>query len=353
MPDQNILEMIKKGIAIPPLPLALSKRKKIDEKYQRALIRYYFDAGAGGVAVGVHTTQFEIRNPGINLFQPLLEFARDVVNDCVSKNPRPFVKIAGVCGKSIQAKKEAETASSLGYDAALLSLAALKNASDAALIDHCKTISRIIPIFGFYLQPAVGGRILPYSFWRRFVEIENVVAVKIAPFNRYQTLDVVRAVAMSGRDNDVTLYTGNDDNIIMDLITPCLINTTGGVKTIRIKGGLLGQWSVWTRKAVSLLEQIHGIMFKDNPIPPALLAKSASLTDANAVLFDAANNFKGCIPGIHEILRRQGLLQTIRCLDPNLKLSPGQKNEIDRISRDYPFLSDDDFVRDHLEEWLR
>lgn len=352
MPDRKILDIIKKGVAIPPLPLALSKNKGIDEKYQKALIRYYFDAGAGGIAVGVHTTQFEIRNPGIDLFQPLLEFAKCIISDCASKKPRPFVKIAGVCGNTNQAATEAQNAASLGYDAALLSLAALKNASDDDLIDHCKSISRIIPIFGFYLQPAVGGRILPYSFWRRFVEIENVVGIKIAPFNRYQTIDVVRAVAMSGRENDVTLYTGNDDNIIMDLLTPYRINTPGGVKTIRIKGGLLGQWSVWTGKAVLMLEEIHKLIDKDTPVPQDFLARNAALTDANAVLFDAANNFAGCIPGIHEALRRQGLLQTIKCLDPNLKLSPGQPEEIDRITRDYPFLTDDDFVKEHLEEWL-
>jgi dihydrodipicolinate synthase/N-acetylneuraminate lyase len=352
MPTGEILDLVKMGVAIPPLPLALSENKGIDEKYQKALIRYYFDAGAGGIAVGVHTTQFEIREPGIDLFQPLLEFAKRIISDCILKNPRPFVKIAGVCGNTIQATKEAETAMSHGYDAALLSLAALKNASDNALIDHCKSISRIVPIFGFYLQPAVGGRILPYSFWRRFVEIENVVGIKIAPFNRYQTIDVVRAVAMSGRENDVTLYTGNDDNIIMDLLTPYRIQTPVGVKTVRIKGGLLGQWSVWTQKAVLMLGEIHDIVDKQEPVPPDLLAKNAALTDANSVLFDAANNFAGCIPGIHEALRRQGLLQTTICLDPNLKLSPGQADEIDRITRDYPFLTDDDFVKENLEQWL-
>jgi dihydrodipicolinate synthase/N-acetylneuraminate lyase len=352
VPDRKILNVINKGAVIPPLPLALSENKGIDEKYQKALIRYYFDAGAGGIAVGVHTTQFEIRKPGIDLFQPLLEFAQCIISDCVLKHPGPFIKIAGVCGETDQAAKEAETAMSHGYDAALLSLAALKNSSDDALIDHCKFISRIIPLFGFYLQPAVGGRILPYSFWRRFVEIENVAAIKIAPFNRYQTLDVVRAVAMSARENDVTLYTGNDDNIIMDLLTPYHVNTPRGVKNIRIKGGLLGQWSVWTRKAVLMLGEIHDIVDKQEPVPPDILSRNAALTDANAALFDASNNFAGCIPGIHEVLRRQGLLRTTRCLDPNLKLSPGQADEINRVTGDYPFLTDDDFVREHLEEWL-
>lgn len=353
MPDQKIMDVIKRGVAIPPLPLALSQNKRIDEKHQKALIRYYFDSGAGGIAVGVHTTQFEIREPGIDLFQPILEFAKGVMVDCLSKRSGHFVKIAGVCGKTDQAIKEAEYAASLGYDAALLSLAALKNASDDKLIEHCKTICRIIPIFGFYLQPAVGGRILPYSFWKRFVEIENVVGIKIAPFNRYQTLDVVRALAMSGREGDVTLYTGNDDNIIMDLLTPYRVHTPAGIKIIRIKGGLLGQWSIWTSKAVLLLEEIHKIVDSEKPVPLDLMAKNAALTDANAVLFDAANNFAGCIPGIHEILRRQGLLESISCLDPNLKLSAGQAEEIDRITKDYPFLTDDGFVKEHLEEWLR
>jgi dihydrodipicolinate synthase/N-acetylneuraminate lyase len=352
MPDQKILDTIKRGVAIPPLPLALSQNKMIDEKYQRALIRYYYDSGAGGIAVGVHTTQFEIRDPGIDLFQPILKFAAGIIDDCVLKNPRTFIKIAGVCGKTQQAVKEAEYAASLGYDAALLSLAALKNAPDDDLIEHCKAVSCIMPIFGFYLQPAVGGRILPYSFWKQFAGIENVVGIKIAPFNRYQTIDVVRAVAMAGRENEITLYTGNDDNIIMDLLTPYRIHTPGDVKTIRIKGGLLGQWSVWTKKAVEMLEEIHKITDAGKPVPPDLLAKNAALTDANAVLFDAANNFAGCIPGIHEVLRRQGLLKTIDCLDPNLKLSPGQSEEIDRITKDYPFLIDDDFVREHLAEWM-
>jgi len=352
MPEKKILDLVKRGIVIPPLPLALKGRRNIDEKHQKAIIRYYCAAGAGGIAVGVHTTQFEIREPGIDLYEPLLEFACEAIRDEERKYQRPIVKIAGVCGDMDQATREAEYALSLGYDAALLSLSALKTAPDDELIRHCQAVSRIIPLFGFYLQPAVGGRILPYSFWKQFVEIPNVIGIKIAPFNRYQTLDVVRAVAMAGRDRDVALYTGNDDNIIMDLITPFQVHTTEGPKTLRIKGGLLGQWSVWTKKAVELLAEIHGIMDKSAPVPLDLLERHAALTDANAVIFDAAHGFAGCIPGIHEILRRQGLLRNIKCLDARAVLSPGQAEEIDRILRDYPFLTDDDFVEKHLQEWL-
>ena len=352
MPDKKILDLVQLGIVIPPLPLALKGRRNIDEKYQRALIRYYCAAGAGGIAVGVHTTQFEIRDPGIDLYEPLLKFACDAIRDEERKLARPIVKIAGVCGAADQALREARYARSLGYDAALLSLSALKTASDDELIRHCKSLSRIIPLFGFYLQPAVGGRILPYSFWRKFVEIPNVIGIKIAPFNRYQTLDVVRAVALAGRERELTLYTGNDDNIIMDLITPFPVHTSEGRKILRIKGGLLGQWSVWTKRAALLLEEIHDMMNRNEDAPLHLLARHAALTDANAVIFDAAHNFAGCIPGIHEILRRQGLLRNIKCLDARAGLSPGQAREIDRILRDYPFLTDDDFVEEHLHEWL-
>lgn len=353
MPEKKILDLVKRGIVIPPLPLALKEPRDIDEKHQKAIIRYYCAAGAGGIAVGVHTTQFEIREPGINLYEPLLKFACEAIRDEERKYQRPIVKIAGVCGDTDQASREAEIAMSLGYDSALLSLSALKTAPDDQLIRHCRTVSSIIPLFGFYLQPAVGGRILPYSFWSQFVEIPNVIGIKIAPFNRYQTLDVVRAVAMAGRDRDVTLYTGNDDNIIVDLITPFPVHTSEGRKILRIKGGLLGQWSVWTKKAVELMEQIHRIMESGAPVPLDLLERHAALTDANAAIFDAAHGFAGCIPGIHEILRRQGLLGNIRCLDDRAVLSPGQAEEIDRILRDYPFLTDDDFVKAHLHEWLQ
>lgn len=352
MPSPQIMALLKKGVVIPASPLALDKNGKFDPRHQRSLYRYYAAAGAGGIAVGVHTTQFEIREPSIGLFRPLLKLAAREIDLLSAKHARPIIKIAGVCGKTAQAEDEARLASSLGYDAALLSLAALKDASEQELFDHCLAVNRIIPLIGFYLQPAVGGRVLPYSFWRKFCSIENVVAIKIAPFNRYQTLDVVRALAESGRDEEITLYTGNDDNIIMDLLTPFHINAPSGAKTIRIRGGLLGQWSIWTKTAVSLLEKIHAIIETGSGVPFEMLSRNAALTDANGAVFDAANHFAGCIAGINEVLRRQGLLSSARCLNPREVLSAGQAEELDRIARDYPWLADDDFIRSHLDEWL-
>lgn len=323
------------GMVIPAHPLALNAARKLDERRQRALTRYYVEAGAGGVAVGVHTTQFAIRDCG--LFQPVLELAAEVTR------PSAVVRIAGVCGPTRQAVREAELAAGLGYHAALLSLAALRDASTSQLLDHARAVGEVLPLFGFYLQPAVGGRLLPYAFWRRFVEIDNVVAIKIAPFNRYQTLDVVRAVAASGRAHEVALYTGNDDNILADLVTPFTVEG----KTLRMAGGLLGQWAVWTKRAVELLEQTRA-----GPTAE-LLALGVELTDANAALFDAANGFRGCIAGIHEVLRRQGLLEGIWCLDPHEALSCGQSEEIDRVLGAYPHLTDDDFVRERRDAWLK
>lgn len=348
MLKQDKLILLKNGVAIPASPLALDKNRKLDEPHQIAVYKYYAAAGAGGIAVGVHTTQFEIRNPEFGLFEPVLKLASTTIDELSKKHQRPILKIAGVCGKTKQAIQEAELAVNLGYDIGLLSLSALKNAADDELIEHCDRISRIIPVMGFYLQPAVGGRILSYAFWRKFAELDHVVAIKIAPFNRYQTLDVVRAVAMSGRENDIALYTGNDDNIILDLITPYTFKTDTGMKTLRIKGGLLGQWAVWTKKAVELLAEIHAIVNSNQPIPADLLKKHMALTAANAVIFDAANGFAGCIPGINEVLRRQGLLAYSHCLDSSLCLSPGQAEELDRIACEYPFLNDDDFVKEFL-----
>ncbi|MFB3895893.1 MAG: dihydrodipicolinate synthase family protein [bacterium] len=341
-------ELLNRGIVIPASPLALDKNRKLDESHQVAVYNYYAAAGAGGIAVGVHTTQFEIRNPEFGLFEPVLRLASATIDELSEKYQRPILKIAGVCGKTEQAIQEAELAVNLGYDIGLLSLSALKNAADDELIEHCDRISRIIPVMGFYLQPAVGGRILSYTFWRKFAELDHVVAIKIAPFNRYQTLEVVRAVAMSGRENEITLYTGNDDNIIIDLITPYTFKTETGTKTLRIKGGLLGQWAVWTKKAVELLAEIHTIIDTNQPIPAELLQNHMALTAANAVIFDAANGFAGCIPGINEVLRRQGLLAYSHCLDTNLRLSPGQAEDLDRITREYPFLNDDSFVQEFL-----
>jgi dihydrodipicolinate synthase/N-acetylneuraminate lyase len=328
------------GLVIPAHPLALNAERKLDERRQRALTRYYLAAGAGGLAVGVHTSQFAIRDPAIGLFEPVLRIAIEEMR------AHPIIKIAGVCGKLPQATSEAELAARLGYDAALLSLGALPDASLAELIEHSRAVSAIIPIVGFYLQPSAGGRPLPYAFWRAFCQIENVVAIKIAPFNRYQTLEVIRAFAESGRTHEIALYTGNDDNILIDLLTTYDLNG----QRIRFSGGLLGHWAVWTTKAVTHLAAAKQ---HSNEIPLDLLTLAQQITDANAALFDPSHRFRGCIPGIHEILRRQGLLEGRWCLDPREDLSPGQAEEIDRVRKLYPQLQDDEFVRAHLDEWLR
>jgi dihydrodipicolinate synthase/N-acetylneuraminate lyase len=333
-------DILTKGVVIPAQPLALNTERKLDERRQRALTRYYMDAGAGGLAVGVHTTQFEIRDPKHGLFEPVLQLAMEEMR------AKEIVKIAGVVGKTAQAAKEAELARRCGYDAGLLSLGAMRDAGVPEMLEHARAIARIIPVIGFYLQPSVGGRILPYEFWRGLAEIENVVAIKIAPFNRYQTIDVVRAVAESGRE-DIALYTGNDDNIVLDLLTPYRF----GGRTLRIVGGLLGHWAVWTRKAVELLERAHAA--RDNAIGDEWLTLNIEVTDANAAFFDVAHNFHGCIAGIHEVLRRQGLLEGVWCLNPAENLSPGQAEEIDRVCRAYPHLNDDEFVRANLDRWLR
>ncbi|MCX7019492.1 MAG: dihydrodipicolinate synthase family protein [bacterium] len=343
--NQDKGALLSRGAAIPASPLALDKNRRFDERRQAGLYEYYAAAGAGGVAVAVHTTQFEIREPRHGLLRPVLELAARTLAGLEERHGRPIIRVAGVCGATAQAAAEAELAASLDYDVALLSLAAMRTATDDELIAHCETIARIIPLIGFYLQPAVGGRPLSYNFWRRFAEITNVLAIKIAPFDRYKTLDVVRAVADAGAEDRITLYTGNDDNIISDLVTPFVFGPPGKTKTLRIRGGLLGQWSVWTKTFATLLDDIHGIADSGAPIPSELITKNAQLTDANAAIFDASHNYAGCIPGIHEILRRQGLLDNIYCLNSDKALSPGQSDEIDRVIRDYPWLPDDDFVR--------
>jgi len=344
----GVREVLHRGTVIPASPLALTAERKLDERRQRALWRYYVAAGSGGLAIGVHTTQFAIRDPKIGLFEPLLALAAEEMTRADAGRAEPLLRIAGICGATEQATGEASLVRGLGYHAGLLSLAAMKDASDDDLISHCRAVSEIIPLVGFYLQPAVGGRVLPYSFWRRFAEIENVVAIKIAPFNRYQTIDVIRAVAESGRD-DIALYTGNDDNIVLDLITPYRING----RERRIVGGLLGHWSVWTKKAVELLDECHSVVERGGDASSELLRRSIEVTDCNAAFFDAANGFAGCVAGLHEVLRRQGLLEGIWCLDPNEGLSPGQMQEIERVYRAYPHLNDDDFVAEHRDEWLR
>ena len=342
----QVLAALRKGVVIPAHPLALDADRRLDARRQRALTRYYLDAGAGGLAVGVHTTQFAIREAG--LFAPVLELAMRSAAEWTRELP---IMVAGLSGPTAQAVKEAHVARDLGYHAGLLSLAALRGASEDELIAHARTVARAIALVGFYLQPAVGGRVLPVSFWRRFAAIENVVAVKIAPFNRYRTLDVVRGVVEAGAADRVTLYTGNDDHIVLDLVTPFTMAANGRATTVRIKGGLLGHWSVWVKTAVELLERIHAATAEDT-ISADLLALDSQVTDCNAAVFDVANDFHGVIAGCHEILRRQGLLAGIWCLDPKETLGPGQKEEIDRVCAAYPHLNDDAFVRANLQRWL-
>ena len=344
-------ESLLQGLVIPAHPLALTESRRLDERRQRALTRYYCDAGAGGIAVGVHTTQFAIRDPTIGLLEPVLALAIDTMRGwCKNKRKNP-VAVAGVCGATAQALPEAELAASLGYDAALLSLAALRDADNKAVLAHCRHVADVIPVVGFYLQPAVGGRVLDRDFWRGFLEIERVVAIKVAPFDRYRTLDVVSALAESGR-RDVALYTGNDDSILVDLLTP--FRAAEGQPPLHFAGGLLGQWAVWTKTAVDLLARCHAARANGASadfLP--LLAIAAELTDANAALFDPSHQFAGCIPGIHEVLRRQGLLAGRWCLDPHEDLSRGQAEEIDRVLARYPHLTDDQFVRENIERWMR
>jgi hypothetical protein len=352
----QLREALLRGLVIPAHPLALTEQRRLDERRQIALTRYYCDAGAGGIAVGVHTTQFAIRDPAVGLLAPVLALASRTVRDwCGDRAQRP-VTIAGVCGPTTQALREAELAVSLGYDAGLLSLAALRDEDNQCVLDHCRRVAEVIPLVGFYLQPAVGGRVLDHAFWRGFLEIDRVVAIKVAPFDRYRTLDVVTALAESGR-RDVALYTGNDDAIVADLLTP--FPAGDGRPPLHFSGGLLGQWAVWTSKAVDLLHRCqaaappsHGFGGASREDAVALLALGAELTDANAALFDAAHQFAGCIPGIHEVLRRQGLLAGRWCLDPREELGPGQTAAIDRVLAHYPHLADDGFVKEHLDRWL-
>ena len=362
-PLPELRRALLRGLVIPAHPLALTETRQLDERRQVALTRYYCDAGAGGIAVGVHTTQFAIRDPAVGLLEPVLDLAiRAAWAWCADRRQLP-VTIAGVCGPTAQAVREAELARSLGYDAALVSLGALRDTTNEALLEHCRLIAEIIPVVGFYLQPSVGGRVLDRTFWRALLGIERVVAIKVAPFDRYRTLDVAGALADSGR-TDVALYTGNDDAIVSDLLTPYPAGADGA--RVRFSGGLLGQWAVWTRNAVDLLDRCLAIAGSSSPgsgDPPSrrfgeasaleLLALGAELTDANAALFDPAHQFAGCIPGIHEVLRRQGLLAGRWCIDTSEELSPGQMAAIDRALARYPHLTDDWFVRDNLDRWMR
>jgi hypothetical protein len=342
----EVRRLIAEGTVLPAHPLALDANRKLDKKHQRALTRYYIDAGAGGLAVGVHTTQFAIRD--VEMYRPVLELAAEAA---ASWTRRPLAMVAGLSGPTQQAISEARTARGIGYHAGLLSLAAMKSASEGEIIAHCRTVAREIPLVGFYLQPAVGGVVLGANFWRRFAEIDNVIAIKIAPFNRYRTLDVLRGVAAAGALGRIALYTGNDDHILLDLALPFDLRDKGITTRTYFRGGLLGHWSVWTATAIRQFEMCRAARGKA-AIPADLLALDARVTDCNSAFFDVANNFHGCIAGCHEVLRRQGLMQGIWCLDPAEGLSPGQIEEIDRVCNEHADLSDDDFVAANLEKWL-
>ncbi len=344
---KSSLAILRQGAVIPAHPLALDDARALDRRRQRALTRYYLDAGAGGLAVGVHTTQFPIREAG--LYEPVLRLAAETAAE---RTDRPLVMIAGLCGKTAQARHEAATARELGYHAGLLSMAALSGASEVDLIAHSATIAKEIPLVGFYLQTAVGGRTLSSDFWRRFAAIENVIAIKIAPFSRYRTIDVVRGVVEAGAEERVTLYTGNDDHILLDLLTPYRLYRGQEEVTLRIAGGLLGQWSVWTKAAVEMLQQAKAASAAKT-LSSDFLSLDVQLTDANGALFDVRNDFAGCIAGCHEVLRRQGLLENMVLLDPEEGLGPGQAAEIDRVLRSYPHLTDDAFVAANLDRWLQ
>ncbi len=348
----EVRQLLLQGLVIPAHPLALTAESKLDERRQRALSRYYLSAGAGGLAVGVHTTQFAIREPQFDLLKPVLELAQEVAAEFSTEQP---LMIAGICGRTPQAVREAELAVSLGYDAGLLSLAAWPDGDDEELLVHCRQVAAVIPLVGFYLQPAVGGRRLSSEFWNRLCEISEVVAIKVAPFNRYQTLDVIHAVSRSGRASEIALLTGNDDSIVIDLLTEYRLDGELGSLPLRFHGGLLGHWACWTRAAVRLFEQIQAAC--DDTVQAStlidLMTIAHQVTDMNAAIFDAAHNYRGCIAGIHEVLRRQGLLAGIWCLDPHEKLSPDQADEITRVCHSYPHLIDDDFVKEGLASWLQ
>jgi len=345
----ELLHSLHDGLVIPAHPLALDENRKLDERHQRALTRYYIASGAGGIAVGVHSTQFEIRDKQHNLYETVLRMAAEEVGK--AKLQRPFIQVAGICGPTEQAVNETRIALELGYDAALLSMGGLTGWSEEDILKRTERIAELMPVIGFYLQPSVGGRIFSYEFWRSFAEIPNVVAIKMAPFNRYQTIDVVRAVCNSSRRDEIALYTGNDDNIVMDLLTTYRFKVEGKTVEKAIVGGLLGHWAVWTNKAVELLEEIKELRDRSE-ISTEWMTRNVQVTDSNAAFFDPAHHFEGCIPGIHEVLRRQGLLRGIWCLNPEETLSTGQAEEIDRVYEQYPHLHDDDFVAAHLQEWL-
>ena len=349
---EKALGILKKGTVIPATPLVLDENRKIDEKGIRLLMKYYLNCGVGGIATAVHTTQFEIRKPEIALFDPILKIVSEEIDGFEKKNNKVIVKVAGVCGAAEQAVREAETAKKYGYDAVLLSPGGLNSLSEAELIERTARVAEIMPVIGFYLQTAVGGRVFSYDYWEKICATENVAAIKCASFNRYQTLDVVRAAAMSERSGEITLYTGNDDNIVIDLLTEYSFDKNGKTVKRGFDGGLLGHWSVWTKKAVEIFNRIKEEKGKE-AVSKEMLTLAAQVPDSNGAFVDTANNFSGCIPGLHEVLRRQGLMKNIYCLNPEETLSKGQAEEIDRVYRAYPHLNDDKFIADNIEAWKK
>jgi dihydrodipicolinate synthase/N-acetylneuraminate lyase len=353
MNEPPFVNQLRSGCVIPAHPLALQTDHRIDERHQRALTCYYLDAGAGGLAVGVHTTQFAIHEPKIGLYRRVLELAIETARQfTLSSRQAEPIMIAGVVGDTRHAIEEAHLARELGYHLGLLSLTALRGRSVGELIEHCRQVADVIPVMGFYLQQTISQMTLPLEFWRKLVAIPNVLAIKIAPFNRYQTLDVLEAVAHCGRAGEIALYTGNDDNIIVDLLTRHEFTVEGRTVSVEIVGGLLGQWACWTKKAVEQLTRIAAIRKTKAQVPHELLTLAGQMTLANKAIFDADNQFAGCIPGISYVLKRQGLLKEIKTLAPEQRLSPGQASRIGQIIHDYPHLTDDDFVRENLHKWL-
>lgn len=341
-----VVDVLRHGPVIPAHLLALDRERRLNPERQRAISRYYLDAGAGGLAVGVYNTQIGIRKVG--LYEPVLALAAETAADWCD---RPILMIAGLAGRTEQAVREAQIAVGLGYHAGLLNVSAFAGAGEAEVLEHCARVASEMPLIGFYLLPEVGGIYLSADFWRRFAVIDNVVAIKIAPFNRYRTVDVVRGVVAAGAEDRVTLLTGNDDHIVLDLLAPFVAERDGAEVRVQIRGGLLGHWAFWTRRAVELVERIHQAVERGS-VDAELLAQDSKITDCNGAIYDCLNNFRGCIPGCHEILRRQGLMEGVWCLDPSECLSPGQAEEIDRVCAAYPELNDDDFVRANLDRWL-
>ena len=349
---QKALEILKKGTVIPATPLALNNDKSISISGLKLLMQYYLNCGVGGIATAVHTTQFEIRDPKFNLFEPVLKIVSSEIDKYEAKTGKVIVKVAGVCGKTEQAVAEAKLAKQYGYDAVLLSPGGLNDMSEDYMVERTRAVAQIMPVIGFYLQTAVGGRVFSYNYWERVCATENVVAIKCASFNRYTSLDVVRAAALSERSNDITLYTGNDDNIVIDLLTRYSFDKNGEKVEKSFQGGLLGHWSVWTRKAVEIFEKVMAAKYGDT-VPAELLTLAAEVTDTNSAFFDTAHGFKGCIAGLHEILRRQGLMENILCLSDKEVISEGQIDELDRVQKQYPHLNDDAFIKANIEQWKK